>query len=117
VLRGNATLMAVAYLKGSNHSPVAINNYDLVPLPPAAVPAGKTFRDSIVVSLTAKSKGAAIYYTLDGSAPSAAALKYLRPLVLKATTTVKALVLLPGLGESRILEESYELETDSVAAP
>jgi hypothetical protein len=117
VLRGNATLMAVAYLKGSNHSPVAINNYDLVPPPPAAVPAGKAFRDSIAVSLTAKSKGAAIHYTLDGSAPSAASPKYLRPLVIRATTTVKALVLLPGLGESRILDETYTLETDSTATP
>ncbi|MEO7426486.1 MAG: FN3 associated domain-containing protein [Fibrobacteria bacterium] len=117
VLRGNATLKAVAYLKGFNHSSVAINNYDLVPLPPVAVPAGKTFRDSIVVSLTAKSKSAAIHYTLDGSAPSAAGLKYSRPLVLKATTTVKALVLLPGLGESKMVEETYVLETDSLAAP
>ncbi len=118
VLRVNTTIMAVAYLKGWNHSPISVNNYDLVPDLPVAAPAGKGFRDSVMVALSCKSKGASIYYTLDGSLPTdSAATQYVRPFVVKATTTVKAVVKLPGLGESRILEEKYILVTDSLAAP
>jgi hypothetical protein len=118
LLRSSATVMAVAYLKGWNSSPISVNNYVLVPDLPVAVPSGKGFRDSVVVALSVKSAGASIYYTLDGSAPSVASgLKYSQPLVLTATTTVRAVTNVPGLGESRILEEKYILVTDSIPSP
>lgn len=118
VLRSSATLRAVAYLKGSNHSPVTPHNYLLVPAAPSADPAGKAFRDSLVVSLSAARPDASIWYTLDGSNPDTAdALVYGAPLVLKASTTLKAAALVPGLGLGRVLEEKYFLVSDSAAAP
>lgn len=117
VLRASATIMAVAYLKDWNRSPVSVNNYLLAPEPPAASPPGKAFRDSLSVTLSAKPKNAVIYYTLDGSAPSSATSpKYAAPLVLKAGATLHAIAGVPGLGDSRMLEEKYILLTDSLAA-
>jgi hypothetical protein len=118
VLRASATVMAVAYLKDWNRSPVSVNNYVLVPEAPVASPAGKGFRDSLTIALTAKSKGASIFYTLDGSSPSGAdAARYTAPITLRATATLKAVSRVSGLGESRILEEKYILVTDSLASP
>lgn len=118
VLRSSATLRAVAYLKGSNHSPVTSHNYVLVPAAPSAIPAGKAFRDSLVVSLSAARPDASIRYTLDGSDPaSESALRYGSPFVLKASATLKAAALVPGLGLGLVLEEKYFLVSDSAAAP
>jgi hypothetical protein len=118
VLRASATIMAAAYLKDWNHSPVSVNNYVLAPEAPAASPAGKGFRDSLTIALSARSKGSSIYYTLDGSAPSdQSAVRYTAPFTIRATTTLKAVARVSGLGESRVLEEKYILVADSLASP
>lgn len=118
LLRSSVTLQAVAYRKGVNRSPTSVNNYVLVPAAPAATPGGQDFRDSLAVILTAPAKDAAIRYTLDGSDPGAAgALSYEAPIVLRATTTLKALAVVPGLGRSHAIEERYFLMSDSAAAP
>ncbi|MDQ2999978.1 MAG: chitobiase/beta-hexosaminidase C-terminal domain-containing protein [Fibrobacterota bacterium] len=116
VLRASATLFAFATMRGKNSSPISANNYVLLPATPLASPAGKAFHDSLVVSLSAKSKGAVIHYTLDGTDPSAKSAIYGTPLVLDSTTRVKALAV-TGLGLSRILEEKYILLSDSSATP
>jgi len=118
LLRSSVTLQAVAYRKGVNRSPTSVNNYMLVPAAPAASPVGIAFRDSLAVTLTAPTKDASIRYTLDGSDPgSAGALSYAAPIILRVTTTLKALAMVPGLGRSHAIEERYFLMSDSAAAP
>jgi hypothetical protein len=117
LLRSSATLKAVAYLKGYNHSPISVNNYVLVPAAPVAKPAGTAFRDSLRVGLTAPTAGATIRYTLDGSLPTAASPAYKDSLLITATTTLKAAAEVAGLGLSQAIEEKYILVPDSSASP
>jgi predicted alpha-1,2-mannosidase len=48
----------------------------------------KTFKDKNIVKLACDTKGADVYYTIDGSAPDKNSLKYNSPFELKKTTTV-----------------------------
>lgn len=57
----------------------------------ASPASGTRFTESITVSLSA-SPAADIYYTLDGSAPSASSKKYSSPLTFTETTTLKTFV-------------------------
>ena len=58
---------------------------------------GSRFRDSVIVTLSAAS-GAAIYYTLDGSDPSAgSSICYDKPITLTKTTTIRAVTFADGV--------------------
>ena len=75
---------------------------------PAFNPAsGTSFTDQLAVSMTAE-EGAAIYYTLDGTTPSTASNKYEgAPVVLTATTTVKAYAVKEGKNDSPVATATY----------
>lgn len=60
--------------------------------------------DSISLELQAEGE---IYYTLDGSRPTAASERYTGPITLTATTVVRAVSLEPGKLESDSLDLSY----------
>ena len=116
LLRSSTTLKTIAYIKGRDRSAVSVNNYILVPMEPAASPAGTGFRDSILVNLASPYPGATLFYTLNGADPGAGSMKYSEPILITASTTLKAMADVPGLGQSRVLTEKYILVTDSVAA-
>ncbi|MDB5103204.1 MAG: hypothetical protein JWP91_893 [Fibrobacteres bacterium] len=114
-LRGASyTVKAVAYMKGRDHSDITANNYELVPAQPVASPPGQSFRDSLVISLTARSQGSLIRYTLDGTAPADSSALYTHPFVLRASATLKAVATVPGMNHSRMVEEKYVLINDSL---
>jgi hypothetical protein len=114
MIRSSATLKAVAYIKGRNHSAVSVNNYTLVPAQPVALPASQTFRDTLRITLTTKSEDAVIYYTLDGSEPGAGSRTYAQPFLIDSTTILKAVTDVSGLGRSRVTEEKYIRLDDSL---
>lgn len=114
IIRSSATLRAVAYIKGRNHSAVSVNNYTLVPAQPIAMPASRTFRDTLRIALTSKTQDAIIHYTLDGSEPGADSRLYAQPFLIDSTTTLKAVADVPGLGRSRVTEEKYIRLDDSL---
>jgi len=63
---------------------------------PFAAGAGRTFRDSVLVSLQAPDSGAVIHYTLDGTVPGTAAMTYSEPFYLYETRTVMMKASAPG---------------------
>lgn len=116
LLRSSTTLKTIAYIKGRDRSAVSVNNYTLVPAQPVASPAGKGFRDTLLVSLATPYADAALHYTLDGSNPGSNSALYTgQPIAITASTTLKVIADVPGLGQSRVLEEKYILVTDSLA--
>lgn len=118
-LRSSRTLKAAAFLRGWLSGPASVDNYELVPERPVATPAGTSFRDSLAVLLSVKTRNAVIRYTLDGSDPGgeSALVYHFMPIVLTRSTTLKAMATVPGLDGSRVLEEKYILVSDSVPPP
>ena len=66
---------------------------DPTPVKPivTASPAGGTFSSTVNVTLNVNPSTASIYYTTDGSNPSAASSKYTSTLTFESTTTLKAM--------------------------
>jgi PA14 domain-containing protein/chitobiase/beta-hexosaminidase-like protein/Big-like domain-containing protein/carboxypeptidase family protein len=67
---------------------------------PAIVPAGGLFEGSTTVTLSSTTPDASIYYTLDGSEPTASSLLYAGAFVVTETTTVKAKAVRAGFLDS-----------------
>ena len=74
--------------------------------------AGETqFEESTQVSMSAES-GASIYYTLDGSVPTAESTLYSAPITLTDTTTVKAIAIKDGVSSS-VTSRTYTKGTNA----
>ncbi len=95
------TVKAIAILSGTS-STVAMATFTINPPPqaPTISPNGGTFSAAQTVTLADTTSGAAIYYTTDGSTPSASSNAYSTPFMLSATTTVKAIAILNGASSS-----------------
>jgi hypothetical protein len=68
---------------------------------------GTTFTTDLEVSLSCATADAAIYYTLDGSEPTASATLYDAPFTLSATTTVKAIAIKTDFLNSVVATATY----------
>jgi hypothetical protein len=84
-----------------------------VPQPPKALPTGGIFPDTLQVTLSVAAAGASIRFTVDGSEPTAASPLYTGVLTLRASTVVKAVAVVPGLGLSQSVSHQYVLVADS----
>ena len=75
---------------------------------PAFEPApGSTFYPTASVTLSCATEGASIYYTIDGSVPTDSGTEYTGPIILDATTTIKARSYATGKGPSGIVSATY----------
>jgi hypothetical protein len=80
----------------------SVNAYGLLDFAPPTTatpvleppPGGETA--PVTVTITDKTPGAIIHYTLDGSTPSAASELYTKPIAIKATTEVQAMAIASG---------------------
>ncbi|MBE6315744.1 MAG: hypothetical protein E7078_03750 [Bacteroidales bacterium] len=73
---------------------------------PTFSPAERNFAASVDVTIECETTGATIYYTLDGTEPSATSTAYTAPIHLTATTTIKAIAVL-GEDASSVVEATY----------
>ena len=75
---------------------------------PTADPAPGTFSGSTNVKLASATAGAAIHYTVDGSAPTAESTAYTSAGIdLSATTTIKAIAIKEGMYDSAVFSGTY----------
>jgi len=74
---------------------------------PSVTPGSGSFTGSLTVSLAIATVGALIYYTLDGSQPTATSTLYGAPFTLSATTTVKAIGVLSGYTNSAVASATF----------
>jgi hypothetical protein len=70
-------------------------------------PKGGTFSESTIVTLESTTEGASLFYTLDGSTPTANSLSYAGPVTLTETCVLKAIALKPGLTPSPVRTGSF----------
>lgn len=74
---------------------------------PAIAPAGGNFTGSVTITLSDVAAGANIYYSLDGSKPSAASTLYSGPFVLTNSALVQAIAIAPGAVNSGVASASF----------
>jgi hypothetical protein len=79
----------------------------LPPSAPSAMPGGQAFARELSVTLTSRTAGAEIHYTLDGATPTLDAPRCDGPLTIKASGTLRAAAFVT-LGGARLASEATE---------
>jgi hypothetical protein len=74
---------------------------------PRATPSPGAYTGTQTVNLSSATSGAKIYYTIDGSEPTAESALYSGPLSVITGTTLKAIAVAKGLTDSAVLTASY----------
>jgi Chitobiase/beta-hexosaminidase C-terminal domain len=117
-LTSNITLSAIVVATGYDDSGVASAAYivNTNPATPVISPAGGTFSAAQTVTITDATQGATIYYTLDGSTPTASSTPYSAPFTVSSTETVSAIAISTG-GSSTIATAAFTLNLPVAAAP
>jgi len=68
---------------------------------------GTISEPSVMVEITCPTEGAVIYYTLDGSTPTAESTVYTAPIEITETTTVSAIAIVEGGEPSNVVTATY----------
>jgi len=63
------------------------------------------------VTITCATEGAKVYYTTDGSAPTAASTEYTAAISVTAAVTIKAIAVKEGMSDSAVASASYTIKT------
>jgi hypothetical protein len=79
---------------------LGVGSYPTTVATPEIYPVGGTISSSTSVTILTRTVGSTIYYTLDGSTPTASSLVYSGPLTLAASATVNAIAMASGLQTS-----------------
>lgn len=74
---------------------------------PVFSPIAGEYEDSVKVTITCETEDAAIYYTLDGTAPDENATLYTAPINLTADATIKAIAIIEGWTASEVVTAAY----------
>jgi len=62
---------------------------------------------AVIVSLASATSGATIYYTVDGSIPSASSQRYQAPFLVASNLTLKAIATAAGMADSTVTSKSF----------
>jgi len=84
---------------------------------PAATPSSGSFLLGNSIVLETSTSGADIYYTLDGSAPTASSTLYTLPIPLNSAMTLKAIAVKTDLADSAVLTENYLVYAQQAETP
>lgn len=85
--------------------------------PFASIPSGSTVEKNTMLTLSSEIADATIYYTLDGSTPSATSgLKYMQPVVITGNLIIRAIAVKEGMLNSEIVVFYYYVN-DEVDIP
>jgi hypothetical protein len=88
--------------------------------PPAAAPiltpGGGTYTAAQTVAISNATPGATIYYTSDGTTPTASSPQYAGAIAVAANQTIKAIALAPGYSQSPVAAATYAI-TPPAATP
>ena len=84
---------------------------------PVFAPAAGTYTDQVEVTISTSTEGATIYYTTNGTEPSANSRVYDSPIILTSTTTVKAIAVKEGMSTSYQAEATYTIKKTNPDTP
>ncbi len=108
----NETITAIAsaagYLQGAPVSAVFSSTANAAN--PVFLLAAGTYSGTQTVGITDATTSARIYYTVDGSTPTAASNLYTQPITVAVSETVQAIAIAPSLLPSSIVSADYDIE-------
>lgn len=111
VLEATATLKAISYNPANGKaSAVAERAYEIdttTCAAPVFSTIGKTVPANCKVTITSETEGAKIYYTTDGSEPTAASTLYTAPITVTKAQTIKAIAVMEGKTNSAAATAEY----------
>jgi len=84
---------------------------------PTFAPPGGSYSTTQSVTINDATRGAAIYYTIDGTTPTTASKVYSVPISVTATETIKAIAVAPGFVQSALGTAVYTITTPPAAIP
>lgn len=93
-------------------SSIALQQYGI--RAPEVLPDGGAFREPVTVQLSGDVKDTDIHYTLDGSTPRLSSKRYIEPIKLSKSTTLKARAFCRGMPPSPIKESSFIIDQSVV---
>ena len=76
---------------------------------PSFTPGPGVYVGTQTVTITSKTKGATIYYTLDGKTPTTASTKYTGPVAVSASETINAFATAAGYPNSAVASAAYTI--------
>ncbi len=114
-VKANETIEAIAFGAGLGASVPALAKYTINPsAKPAAKPifsiTAGTYKAEQKVKISDATKGASIYYTTTGKAPSTAWTKYSAPVTVAASETLEAIAIATGSANSAVATAKYVIE-------
>jgi Chitobiase/beta-hexosaminidase C-terminal domain len=77
---------------------------------PTFSPKPGKYQGSVTVTLNHTSPNASIYYTTDGAAPTVNSTPYTAPILVTATTTIKAIAIVPGYPQRAVTTGKYTIK-------
>ncbi len=113
LLAQNGALKVRAFRNGFAVSQVISASFNLSVAPLVVTPVGALDIDSVTVSLSSATVGAALRYTLDGSAVTPASPLYAGPLSIVTNTVLTAAGSLSGFVDSPTVVNNYQIQVDT----
>jgi hypothetical protein len=113
IVSANQTLKAIAGQTGFTASAVVTNSYIISAAAaiPTFSPVSGSYSSAQSVTISDATAGATIYYTTDGTTPTASSTVYSGPVSVGATETLKAIAAVTGLSNSAIGTSAYTITT------
>lgn len=113
----STVVKAIAVKNGTTGS-VYTFDYKIIPYEVKGDHAPGTYTDSVVVEFRSKNSNDKIYYTTDGSDPTTASTPFIKPMLLKDSTTFKVRAYSPAGEAGNVSELSYVInKSGNVIAP
>lgn len=104
---------AAAVAAGYNPSPISSKAYTYSALPQATAPvfslAGGTYSTPQLLTLNDATPGAVIYFTTNGTTPTASSTKYTGPITISTTELVEAIAVATGYNNSKVSAKAYTI--------
>lgn len=107
------TIEAIATASGYTQSALATAAYTITQTAatPTFSPAAGTYGSPQTVTISDSTSGAVIYYTTNGAAPTTSSTKYVGPITVNSSETLKSIATASGYSQSAVASAAYTIKT------
>jgi hypothetical protein len=109
-ISANTNIKAIAVKSGMRTSDIMDKNFKFTVEDPVFSLKSGTYYDDQTVSIATATEGASIYYTTDGSIPTAGATLYAGPIEISASQNISAIAYKEGWNAGKVKTKKYTLK-------